>query len=932
MPKLYHFLRIFLSTFLFLSSAGLLLATHNRAGEITVRQVGDCVNSLTVEATITTYTKASSRPADRDTLTICWGDGFCERVPRSNGPGNPPQGVVLENDTKRNLYIARHTYPARGSYVISMTDPNRNGDILNVNFPSSDQVKFHIETRYTFPNPQFQGCNNTPVLLQPPVDIGCVGQVFTHNPNAYDPDGDSLSYHFTVPLQDVGLPVPNYVFPNLIPSPNPLLNKLTIDEVTGDIVWDAPQKAGEYNLAMIIVEYRAGIPIDTILRDMQILIEECENLPPVVTTPFDDICVIAGEVLEFDVEATAPISETNQLVRLTALGGPLEVPYNPATFTPATSLFEPDPVVKTFRWATSCEHISDQYYSVVFKATDNFFGDTSGLATLKTVRIKVVGPPPEDVRAQASAGAVTVSWAKPYACEDAADNYFRGFTVWRKLGSSSFPIDTCTPGLEGRGYTRLTNVPVMEEQDGRYVFFDSNVERGRTYCYRILGQFAKTTPGGQYTYNTVESLPSKEVCIQLNRDIPLLTNVSVLATGASDGEMEVCWSKPVAKDLDTLQNAGPYTYEVLRAEGLSPADGDFQPIGISFTSPTFAGANDTCFVDTGLDTRKGPYSYKVNFYVEGNVLLGATNPASSVFLSIAPTDNANVLSWEEKVPWDNFEYVVYRKNPDGAFDSLATVMEPTFSDTGLVNGVEYCYRIKSAGSYGVEGVKPLLLNYSQEACGVPVDNIPPCPPTLEVINACNQNINCTDEEALKNTLIWVNPMDICPETDDVVGYRIYYAPFEGSDFSQVAAIDDSRLTEFDHKPELGIAGCYAVTAVDTFANESAFSNIVCVDNCPNYVLPNAFTPNGDGQNDLFKPFPFCFIDRVEINVFNRWGQVVFTTNDPQINWNGTNLQGKELEDGTYYYTCRYFERRVTGITPGPEVLSGYITLIRGNGR
>ena len=147
MPKIYQFLLLFI---LVAGSVGQALATHNRAGEITVEQVGDCVESLTVRATITTYTKASSRPADRDTLTICWGDGNCERVARFNGPGNPPQGEILENDTKKNLYIALHTYPSRGTYVLSMTDPNRNGGILNVNFPNSDQVKFHIQTTYTF--------------------------------------------------------------------------------------------------------------------------------------------------------------------------------------------------------------------------------------------------------------------------------------------------------------------------------------------------------------------------------------------------------------------------------------------------------------------------------------------------------------------------------------------------------------------------------------------------------------------------------------------------------------------------------------------------------------------------------------------------------------------------------------------------------------
>jgi gliding motility-associated-like protein len=927
--KPYSYLRSLLLALLVFGAALPLLATHNRAGQITVRQIGDCVTSLTVEVTITTFTKASSRPADRDTLTIFWGDGTFDRVGRVNGPGNPPQGDLLENDTKKNLYVMQHTYPARGSYVISMTDPNRNGGILNVNPPSSDQIRFHLETRFTFLNPQFQGCNSSPILLQDPIDIACVGRRFTHNPGAFDPDGDSIAYRLTVPLQDVGTPVPNYSFPNFI-NPNPVTNQLTIDERTGDIAWDAPQRAGEYNLAMYIISYRGGVATDTILRDIQILVKECENLPPEVNVPFDEICVVAGELLQFEVVGTAPLIESNQKVRLTASGGPFAVPFRPATFLPNQPVFLDQPVRRTFRWETSCEHISDQFYNVVFKATDDFFGDTTGLATLKSVRIKVVGPPPEGVRAEAVVNQVRVSWDLPYFCDGTLDNYFRGFTVWKRLGSNDFPLDECRPGLAGRGYTRLTNVPIRQEEDGRYVFYDSDVERGRTYCYRILGQFARTTAGGQYTYNVVESLPSDEACVQLNRDIPLLTNVDVLATGMGDGQIEVCWSKPLPDDLDTLQNPGPYRYEVLRATGANPADNEFQPIGISFSSPDFASANDTCFIDDGLNTRELQYSYKLNFYVRGNDLMGTANAASSVFLSIEPTDKTNILSWRETVPWENNRYTIFRRDAQGGFDSIATVQDPTYRDMGLVNGREYCYYVRSTGSYGIAGVKSPLLNRSQIACAVPIDNIPPCPTILQVSNACDQLINCTDEEALNNTLSWENPNDLCEDTDDVVGYRIYYAPFEGSDFVRIAEIDDSRITEFVHKPDIGIAGCYAVTAIDTVLNESLFSNIVCVDNCPNYSLPNTFTPNGDGQNDIFRPYPYCFIDRVEFNVFNRWGQLVFTATDPDINWNGNNLQGKALEEGTYYYTCRYYERRVSGITPAPEVLSGYIMLLRGN--
>ena len=75
-------MRIFyISIFFLIISFQNLYATHNRAGEISIQQTGP----LTVRATIVTYTKASSVQADRDTLEICWGDGFCEKVNRSNG-------------------------------------------------------------------------------------------------------------------------------------------------------------------------------------------------------------------------------------------------------------------------------------------------------------------------------------------------------------------------------------------------------------------------------------------------------------------------------------------------------------------------------------------------------------------------------------------------------------------------------------------------------------------------------------------------------------------------------------------------------------------------------------------------------------------------------------------------------------------------------
>ncbi len=912
-------LRSLLFAFAFLLAPLALFATHNRAGEIHVEQIGP----LTVRCTIITWTKASSVNADRDTLTIDWGDGKREQVVRFNGPGSPPQGVTLPNDIKYNLYIAEHTYAGPARYTISMTDPNRNAGIVNVNPPSSDNVPFHISTVYQFQDPQFGGVNTTPRLLQPPIDNGCVGKPFKHNPNAYDPDGDSLSYQLIVPLQSAGTPVLNYSFPDqIVPGVN---NQLNLNPVTGDIIWQTPQAKGEYNLAFIIVSWRNGVPIDTTIRDMQITIYECENNPPDVMT-IDELCVVAGDTVKFAVTATDP--DSTDFVQLTALGGPFSTKYSPATFNAPTGWVKP-PVNADFEWITACEHISNQPYSVVFKAVDSVSKTIPQLADLKTVNIKVVGPPPLDVQAEANLGEVEVSWEKPYFCDAAAENYFYGFSVWRREGSNPFPPDSCMPGLAGKGYMELIFV-TKNEQNGRYYFKDVNVERGRTYCYRILAKFARISAGG-YPYNLVESLPSEEVCVQLPRDLPLITNASVLTTDPIAGQMQVCWSKPVAGDLDTLINHGPYRYQVLRAPGLT--GGVLQEIpGASFTTAEFWLANDTCFTDNNLNTSGQPYHYQIAFYVKGlDVPLGSTNEASSVFLSIQSTDQTNILSWQEDVPWENYRYDIFRKDDaTGLFDSIGSTTANTYSDKGLVNLKEYCYYVRSVGTYSIGGVVNPIFNNSQEDCGIPIDTIPPCPPTLTVNNLCDGIASTEPDPPYENELNWTNPNETCDGTDDATTYRVWFAPTEGEPLALLEVIEGANNTDLIHSLDDGLAGCYAVSAVDSVGNESAQSNIVCKDNCPKYELPNAFTPNDDDRNDAFTPFPgWRFISRVDMQIFNRWGNLVFATQDPAILWNGKNTEGKDVVEGTYFYVCKVYENRVGGEVLRPDVLSGFIEVIRG---
>ena len=900
------------------------MATHNRAGEIYIKQIGP----LTVEATVVTYTKAEGTSADRDTLLVNWGDGTFSNVIRINGPfvGGNYKGEDLPNNIRKNIYKATHTYPGlKPSYTVSITDPNRNAGIKNLGDGQSDTVPFYIKTSFSLLNQQFQGKNSTPILLQPPIDFGCVGEIFIHNPNAYDEDGDSLAYALVKPFQSVGVVVPKYKLPNEIaPGIN---NQISLDPQTGTFTWNAPQLDGEYNIAIMIVSYRNNVAIDTTIRDMQIRIQKvCNNEPPIVKN-VAEICVIAGSTIDLPIIGSDP--DTKQKVRLTALGGPLQLTSDKATFT-APKGFATQNVKGKFVWKTTCDHISQQPYIVIFKAEDNFkvdalTKDTSGLVTLNLLKIKVIAPPPLDVAAKNINNQIDVSWQNPYTCDQAANNYFYGFSVWRKEGSNVFPNDTCTTGLVGKGYTRIA-LRQKTIINNRYQYTDKNVERGKTYCYRVLGEFARTTSAGN-PYSIVASLPSNEACIQLGRDIPLMTNVSIEKTDATTGEVFVQWSKPKAKDLDTLQNKPPYRYALYRVDGANSTLVN----GSVFTYNTFYAANDTSFVDKNQNTIAKTLTYKVAFYVNNETKeLGFSPNASSPFLSISSTDQTNNLTWKTQVSWQNYKTIIYRKSPNSStFDSINTSLSNTYKDFGLQNNKQYCYYIKTVGTYGIGNILNPLYNKSQELCGTPKDDVAPCPIRVVLDSICKTATPETPLSAFVNTLTWKNPNLTCP-LKDAAFYNIYYQAPNTTEFVKIATTKSVIETTFKHTPDAqyGIAGCYSVTAVDSVGNESAKQFTACNDNCTFYELPNTFTPNGDGQNDLYRPMQnFRFVSKIDMVIVNRWGQTVFETTDPNINWDGQNLESQALPEGTYYYKCKIFENTAKGIVEQKEIRSGFIHLI-----
>lgn len=126
-----------------------------------------------------------------------------------------------------------------------------------------------------------------------------------------------------------------------------------------------------------------------------------------------------------------------------------------------------------------------------------------------------------------------------------------------------------------------------------------------------------------------------------------------------------------------------------------------------------------------------------------------------------------------------------------------------------------------------------------------------------------------------------------------------------------------------------VVGCFSVTALDTMSNESLSSNVVCIDidECGDIIFPVVITPNGDGSNDYFYADSANSVQQFRLTIFNRWGVIVYETEDPYFQWDGRDQNNnQECSPGTYFYEGIYSVYTLKG--PVERSVRGSITLIR----
>lgn len=276
-------------------------------------------------------------------------------------------------------------------------------------------------------------------------------------------------------------------------------------------------------------------------------------------------------------------------------------------------------------------------------------------------------------------------------------------------------------------------------------------------------------------------------------------------------------------------------------------------------------------------------------------------PSSLTFCnaSVGDDDASIVIRFNDPVVESDLRtYLVYRKRDDeSAFsliDSITNLADSTYTDSQAleVDAHSYCYQLAAADRCG--NVSPVTAEI--------------CTMVLEA-----QPLDYTSALAWTPFSGW-----------NAVSYDIWRnSPIDGGfPPTFLVSLPTSTLSHMDNDAS-NARLCYRVRAISDGSGCADFSqsNEVCVSFPPTLFVPTAFTPNNDGLNDFFSSFG-QFAESFSLDIWDRWGKLIFHTNDVTTGWDGTSGSGLAPE-GVYV-----FRARVVGYDGQVMEREGSVTLIR----
>lgn len=263
------------------------------------------------------------------------------------------------------FYSATITLPGAGQYTISWDNCCRNAAIQNLPAPLNNGMQL-----FTTLTNDTALSNSTPYFMVKPVIHLPANTPWQYNPLPFDPDGDSLNWYLGNPNDDNGTAIPGYTLPASDPS-----GPISIDSITGTISWTA-STIGNWVYTVVCEEFRNGVKIGEIRRDMQFVVIASGSIPGfsnIGTIPIQNgyptWSINSG--LNSELRLMASDNNSSNTITFEAYGEPF-ILSNPATYTTETMSGTND-IEAVINWAPTSSEVRSAPYLMVLRLMNGTF-------------------------------------------------------------------------------------------------------------------------------------------------------------------------------------------------------------------------------------------------------------------------------------------------------------------------------------------------------------------------------------------------------------------------------------------------------------------------------------------------------------------------------------------------------------------------------
>lgn len=873
-----------------------------------------CLPNDTIEFTLSFYRDCNGLPAIAATYDIniesptCGIYAICTAylIPTSSSFPNPLEvsplcplqlsqsscnGGTLPG-VERYIYRGKYYLPqACSDYLFYWEDCCRNGIITNINLPGSTGLR--VEARW---NKLQAGCDDSPAFSALPVPYICQGQLINYNQGGYDPDGDSLVYTMVEPLSNIstgGFTPFQYNTPFSATYPlTTTTGSVIFNSGTGQITFTASNTEITC-LAIRIDEYRNDTLIGSVIRDIQVVVLNCNNLAPEqVLNNFENLSgatvigpntidVCPGSTMSFDVFSHDP--DNNNLLLFsnisTVLNGGVAAVTN----------FTNDSAKINLTWTPSGSDTGN--YVITVTMTDDacpVFGQSAYSFVIHVPASTYIGPD------------ISLCWPDTVAQLTVSGGSVFAWTPSNGLSDTSIYNPIAIPGVTTTYYVESNLSSNCKNKDTVVVFVLPSLVLNPTSDLDTVCAgdpvhlFAGITGGGGAGYNV---------------------NWTSVGTPFNSSQIN-----PIANPNI------PTTYFLDVTSGLCQQNDSVFVFARPNPNPNFT------FIPTDLC----PLSHATINYANNTT-------------GLTPNWNfgtANIMSGSGWGP-----YVVYYTTPGVKSVTLQVTDLTGCTSKDTMSATVHPNPNAEFSASPLEGCDPLIVDFVNSSTGTgpnstyywnfgdgntSTDSIPSNSfnaGDFDVTMIATTSWGCSDTVTKNNYVHVINSVVAGFTTDAVSGleYDISQATFHFTNTSEYADtylwnFGDGTPTSTETNPVHSYknVGFYSVIlyAYNEYCYDSFTFSIIDVNSWNDIIFPSAFSPNNDGNNDFFRELYKKGVVNLNYKIYNRWGTKVYETSSPNGSWDGR-YNNTDCEVGVYIW-----EAEATMLNGNHLSKKGNVTLLK----